>query len=426
VDQQRFAALQSLREAVTQYGGSARFIRVAWSGHNLGRDRIQAAKIIAREVEKAQAANREERVFLIGHSHGGSAIAYLLTNFPHLRDAVSGCAFLSTPFIAIRIRPLWPALVTALVAACGVIAFFLSAALGGLVLWWKLSDVESALFQALLGFTGCIVIGVTVAVLLWVKATPWMMQLVNHRVLRQIAKNETANLPPGRYLFMRASGDEAAALLGTSQLIAEFMAKVTGFATTLVMWVRSALLWLYRSSTGRFALLLFLTLFTIWLSICVTFLLSELITWREYSRINPVPPWDLGGILGRDWDIETGVVALDTAFTYSMNILWPLFVVIVSGVLLYSIVLVLAVAIGSLTVRMFGWMDVLEAIFADFSVEPVPYGQSVFTHIDWKQQGVDASGLNHSRTYQNPHALECLSVWVSKCMKPGSTVDRVG
>jgi hypothetical protein len=77
-------------------------------------------------------------------------------------------------------------------------------------------------------------------------------------------------------------------------------------------------------------------------------------------------------------------------------------------------ILILAVAIGALTLRLFGWMSYREAIFTDFSVEPVPYGQVNFVHIDWKDQGVDASGLSHSRTYLNPHALECLAGWVSK------------
>ena len=40
--------------------------------------------------------------FLIGHSHGGSIIAYWIKQAPRNAERIAGAAFLSTPFVAVQ------------------------------------------------------------------------------------------------------------------------------------------------------------------------------------------------------------------------------------------------------------------------------------------------------------------------------------
>jgi pimeloyl-ACP methyl ester carboxylesterase len=75
-----------------------------WSGKNRTSARLAAATEIFSLVRKIHSTSKDERIFIIGHSHGGSAIAYFLKEYPSLAKTLSGCAFLSTPFIAIRPR----------------------------------------------------------------------------------------------------------------------------------------------------------------------------------------------------------------------------------------------------------------------------------------------------------------------------------
>lgn len=55
----------------------------------------------------------------------------------------------------------------------------------------------------------------------------------------------------------------------------------------------------------------------------------------------------------------------------------------------------------------------MEALFAEVSVEATPYGQHEFIHVSWKDDQSDLASLNHSLTYLNPRALDCLIHWIS-------------
>src|ERR1700684_2896441 len=82
----------------------AQFEQVDWRGRNHTSAGEKAANKILKLVQTTKANRPNEKVFLIGHSHGGSAIAYLLKAHPEAAAHTSGSAFLSTPFVAIRPR----------------------------------------------------------------------------------------------------------------------------------------------------------------------------------------------------------------------------------------------------------------------------------------------------------------------------------
>jgi pimeloyl-ACP methyl ester carboxylesterase len=87
-------------------GERVNFEEVPWTGRNNAKARQSAAASIAEYVEQAYADGGQ--IFLIGHSHGGSAIAYFMKQRHETAKRICGCAFLSTPFVALRPREASP------------------------------------------------------------------------------------------------------------------------------------------------------------------------------------------------------------------------------------------------------------------------------------------------------------------------------
>ena len=98
------ALWEGLALAASAAGEHSRFNELTWSGKNTASARQAAASEISTVVQNIQSTSRDEKIFVIGHSHGGSAIAYFLKEYSSLAKTLSGCAFLSTPFVAIRPR----------------------------------------------------------------------------------------------------------------------------------------------------------------------------------------------------------------------------------------------------------------------------------------------------------------------------------
>src|SRR5262245_38521570 len=94
----------SIAETSRSAGDEPLFEQLSWTGRNRTGARQTAASEIFALVQRIQRTSANEKIFLIGHSHGGSAIAYFLKEHPEVAKTITGCAFLSTPFVAIRPR----------------------------------------------------------------------------------------------------------------------------------------------------------------------------------------------------------------------------------------------------------------------------------------------------------------------------------
>src|SRR3981081_681107 len=98
------ALTDKLTETARAAGDAPSFEQVRWTGKNRSGARQDAASSIFTVVKRIQRTSANEKIFIIGHSHGGSAIAYFLKEHPEAANTLAGCAFLSTPFVAIRPR----------------------------------------------------------------------------------------------------------------------------------------------------------------------------------------------------------------------------------------------------------------------------------------------------------------------------------
>ncbi|MGO4513502.1 lipase family alpha/beta hydrolase [Bradyrhizobium sp. 2TAF36] len=392
---------QTLEAISTHCGQLAKFEVVKWSGKNRGVDRIKASAEIARLTEKITHSEPGEPIILIGHSHGGSALAYFLKAFPDLRPSIKGCIFLSTPFVAMRLRPQASALARAIGAALGVILFFVTTALVGYFCWkFKL---ERGVAVSLISFS--FLFGSAAAIAVWTRGSSWLKRSIEVDAFKnRISDTQTANLPQASFLFVRASGDEAAALLSASQFVSWCMSNLAGLASAVVVFAARELLRINKSGWGRVLLMISAVILTVW------FLAITLIRLEFHS-------WTWGDFVGRGWDIGTGYPVVDKFASYLVLLLSPFFVALVLGSFAYSFLMLSSLTVGAVALRLFGWMSIKEAIFTDFSVEPLPYGHYDLIHIDWSEQSPDEIGLNHSRTYLNPVALDQIAKFVSSTLR---------
>jgi pimeloyl-ACP methyl ester carboxylesterase len=93
------------------------FHRADWTGNNNHRDRMNAAQNLIKLSQSLNLQN-DEAVFLIGHSHGGAAIASALRESSDLLSRISGAVFMSTPFIHVAKRLSYNAIAKTISVLC--------------------------------------------------------------------------------------------------------------------------------------------------------------------------------------------------------------------------------------------------------------------------------------------------------------------
>jgi pimeloyl-ACP methyl ester carboxylesterase len=352
-------ALQDgLAAAAQEAGKSASFRQLVWSGKNRAAARQAAASAIVKSVQDIQSNLNNEDIFLIGHSHGGSAIAYFLKEYTEVAKTLSGCAFLSTPFIAIRPRNkelFWSVFFLPFIAA----VFF----------WNKIIDV---------GFVWAI--GNMLAICFCILTSKVYGA---HKFLEHTIRQQTADIPPGNYFFIRCTGDEAAGFLSAAQFIN----------------------WLNMNASK---ILVLVTSSRILLSaILVPFLL--------FISLLLLMPNALGvGIV----DYIKGLIQfLAGEFTKSPGAI--IAAVLFGFVLIASLLFMLCVVLGffiflvqAFTSMVFGWTSLATGFLVELAIEPLPFGTYSLAHVDWNAETTGSEGLTHSWTYAHPAAIRHLQNWV--------------
>ena len=76
-----------LAETARAAGDEPLLEQLPWTGRNRARARQAAASVIFTLVQKDSGTSANEKIFIIGHSHGGSVIAYFLKEHPEAADA---------------------------------------------------------------------------------------------------------------------------------------------------------------------------------------------------------------------------------------------------------------------------------------------------------------------------------------------------
>ncbi|MBR1300068.1 alpha/beta fold hydrolase [Bradyrhizobium sp. AUGA SZCCT0042] len=348
-------ALQSALTDVAKLNGQdVRIEKIPWTGKNRAGARQWAAVDLFRLLLDIRFKNPNEKIFLIGHSHGGSAIVYFLKRYPNM--PLAGCAFLSTPFVAIRERS------RALVYwfyFFPVIAFMLLSQAG---YWSKAPVVLPDISLIYVAFVLLVILGILARAII-----PLFLPLHALFGTKDIFRLQTADIPNGNYLFLRCSGDEAAAALSAAQFIAWLGTKVSGIVTWLMLPI----------------LIITITCTAIFFAFGVRSTMPD----APYLR----------------------VVVFALFFCVGVAVPFLFFLCLVTASL---------IVVGqALTSRAFGWTDFFTGLFVELAIEPLPFGTHSLTHIDWNEGASGIEGIMHSRTYAHPAAVRRLQEWVNSTLK---------
>ncbi|MGO6788698.1 hypothetical protein ACCS70_18755 [Rhizobium ruizarguesonis] len=380
---------------------------IPWSGRNSSADRMDAAREIASALQRID-RDASPQVFLIGHSHGGSAIAHFLLNRQAEGAEISGCAFLSTPFIAARIRPDAFLTYAALVAIIASVGFVLLSILLDVL-------VGGALTLIFDDFGGSNILAVAIDVIslltigLALKRQPQFYRRIMTGAKLRISKNETARAKVPACLLLRVSRDEAATALAFGQFVATLSSTLTSAAMFVV--ARASLV------TGKLWSSRALTALVLAVGVFFGFFIVGVIAataWGDFFYI-----WHGAFDTGETFDFSLPMV--DVAFNFILRrVLWIPFaavtIVILAGVGLY----VATVFINGLVIWGFGWVRLIDSIFAEVSVEPTPFGAHQFHHVAWSEdsRGPLWSRLSHSATYQSAASIDAMGEWLRNLLTP--------
>ena len=398
---------------------SIEFRALRWTGKNRYLHRSKAAERLATLVREMSAESRRP-IFLIGHSHGGSAVAYFLKKFPELARNVAGSCFLATPFVAMRLRNFWSDVARVIFA---LICLLIAAVFAKLARVWIDLAIEWAIGSRdaffPFGFLARSFLEISrnelarLAVLslplyltaiflmafLYRRCWTRALRVLRVRLRKVIAEHQTVNLPSGNYLFLRASGDEAAAALSASQAIAWAANKAfREFASWLSALLRlAAEIWRY--TIGRVVLLLLgFDCFLLFVYI----MSPGLGTWSYFLRVLS-PELNLAFEIAFTEGLTRGLLG------FHEMVVQPLLAFTLIAAIAASGLFILTAAVSILAARAFGWSGTFEALFVDFAVEPVPVGTVRIHHIPWN---TGQSELMHSVTYSDQESLQQLTTWI--------------
>jgi|APCry1669192522_1035417.scaffolds.fasta_scaffold05460_4 hypothetical protein len=385
---------------------NATFSRPQWSGRNSTKDRIAAADELAASLSAAQLADPDCLQIAIGHSHGGSVLAYALARHPELAETVAG-VFLSTPFIDARPRRNWllTGMIITLTIACTSMILMGLAEYGIVVPYLESFSTDLAVVLA-------IATNLPLMFLLFFFTFFWAPRAIVKSNPKQLARNiSTCRLPEGRYLFLRVTGDEASSALATTQFTAWLFSKFVQGATAIVpARLRGRPLFPTKSRTVRglvsgFQLRLSVRLF-IMLTLFSSFFIPPLLV-----KISAGPGMTISSLWGEMLSI------LGPTPTIGM---WLSFLTLIAGI----VASVVAIALFLLVVTFFllswfshralGGASFKAMMFLEMAVELVPIGVHTVVHTTW---AANYRGLTHSLVYQNPNTIAVVRTWIASIAK---------
>ncbi|HEX2853101.1 MAG TPA: hypothetical protein VHO24_07680 [Opitutaceae bacterium] len=395
-----------------QFGEGVTFHRFEWSGKNSHAERLKAAgelgAILRTRLDQPGAAPQ----FVIGHSHGGTVLAYAVHRDPDLQKRLAGIVLLGTPFIHVRRRPLGPALLLPVLVA----AFFVllrgfrwcNDSLGSFTAEWHW--LLGWAFRAVVGLglmaVFLLMIGIVLGVL--VPGKKGLPDWLEKRIAAVVRSFRCDHLPVTRTLIVRSNGDEASSGLAVLQVLSRLLGDLSSWlARLLYLPVR-----LFRTAPAATPakpakpakakpagfwdeILIVLGL------VVLMFLINGRNLLRKISFLGAPMDWldRLGGWLNAMMD---GIYDV-------MNLL--VFVLLAQLLLITPFVILL--------VRGFGLPPSLFAFFVDIVVEVTPPGRWEVHQMDRPEMAarwteVNPLELSHSSSYGDPRVHALIHRWIAE------------
>ena len=386
-----------------------------WSGRNSIRHRWRAADQLAARVFANQRAHPDDLHVAIGHSHGGSVIAYALGRHAALAASMVGVAFLATPFVDIRPQPAWRRTVRTL-------CFGLSA-----VMWCALTITSLLTYESAHKVLGIIPVpGLshgTVELFMLVSSVLvglgffWVAGCVAGRFVtatqlrlgKLVEAVSTSVLPEGPlYMFALSPGDEAAGTLSFAEMLAWPFAWIMARAASLFTWGTGYLSNLWHSGwRGRSVTVLMVFLF----AMGFFFTYARAMFFNSYPSVSDFvsAPFSTVRI---DLTLQ-GPQWYDTALDGLMTTVMILTLVIGTFIVVAFAIWTVATVFVAASYFAFGTSFWSAGPFVELAVEPLPCGTWPLHRLDWPS-GADEAGLNwsHSDPYSSVEGQRVLRQWL--------------
>lgn len=383
------ALRKTLQNVADESGQTASFEEVQWSGKNSVSGRRSAADRIRTKLLEVRKANPKGPVFVLAHSHGGNALAYFLSASTDLAHTLTGCAFLSTPFVAIRERPNPRAVMASLMF---VPALLLTVIAGAYIWHGTLPSEMTTLDKYIRVVLQTIPFGV--GIFLYDSVTRETRAKYS---LEEAVENQTANIPWANYLYLRYPGDEAALALSTLQFFSLVATKISNLIGRV-----------YGTSSGILE-----TAIQAVKVLVVTAIISA------------------SGIISF-WHLDVG----EPVLLISKVVFWIFFAL--------AFVALVVFFYQAFAAYWFGWTDLRAGFLVELAIEPVPYGGHRLHVLDWTKKSEDLpilqpiapdrvghpsqpfgdsdpsqtldDILRHSWSHTHPDAIKLIGTWVHFCL----------
>lgn len=367
------ALSKGLSDACAQLGTNAEFEEIRWTGYNSVAARLTAAENISKAVGSASKADPKGPIFVIGHSHGGNALAYFLKFFDEA-SLLAGSAFLSTPFVAIRPRVNATTIMIALLAlpVLSLTLLLIIITPAGLSFWRFFLYASPFLVWFAFGI---------------------MMELAVRSVFDEVIY-QTCDIPGGNYVFLRFAGDEAAAVLSSTQLFSWVSYKISQAFNGFFRFETGGII--YRLVMG----LIEGTVLALMLLLLQKTILSPLLTTGVDSTISTIYHFALLSFVSLDLKGITicllVALSLVVFFSASLAMIIALFVFVWQAV----------------AGRAFGWTSFITGFVVELAIEPLPFGEHQLFTLDWNTDPSGLQGIVHSWTYGDPRAIAYIQEWI--------------
>ncbi|OEO29773.1 hypothetical protein VW23_001625 [Devosia insulae DS-56] len=395
---------RALREQVS---GDVSFSRLAWSGRNSAKDREKGAKRLSDAVATLRKTRPDIPIILVGHSHGGSLVAYYVKSSLTARDDIAGSVFLSVPFYACRPDATSIRLLPQIVTVLMLFIFPALATISVPPIWDWISGPSgdrlvgadlAALFLLSFG------IGLILLALISYRLTEKVYRRVWQLVRRECASLQTCELPPGNYLFARVTGDE--------------VARGLQFGLTLLRVVRFS--WFLASQPLRIAENLtlasnrpwWLTLLDVPMRVGVVVIAEAASLFVAFGG-----PWIFPDrAISFVFHMVLAVWGWSDPFMVALAVAAAVIVSFLVVLVTLPILALFACIFGMLITHTLGWVSFATSIFADINIEPTPFGDVRFLHLRWeKRPGARPTfnvAPNHGRVYDDPTLANTLATWL--------------
>lgn len=368
--------------------GKIRVERFGWSGGFWFKDRVDSAEELRLFINRQRLQHKGIPLLIVGHSHGGSVLAYLLKRNPDVTKTIAGAAFLATPFIDARARPDWPLVARATLVAMSMCLLVLVTSLT----LFGMTKVGASDYRYLGGL------------IFWIWFITYIVMLVVVTLLARHLKRVSmarladslscSHLPAGHYLFLRCTGDEAMSALSAAQFFSWLMSLIISSIVRLGSPLRDS----RYPNVSVFFLLVTLALVP-WGGI-----IPMLVSNKYLEATDSVGPM---------WWITEMLAAL-VSFGWLIGPVATCGAVLFLVALMFSILWVLCSCVCCLGHISFGRFSFGTTMFIDLAVDAVPVGEHELIRLPWSD--VPSGSLFHSSPYQSTLAIETLVNWVKSVL----------